>query len=342
MTVYRYSIELRRDSDGTALLQAPLTPDWSAALEWVHFCGARRGLLPPVMADGSGTVEPIWHPELSAPYVAAFRAVIAIAAGEVACEIPRAYVRRHAQAAAEALVDRGVLQSGEMFQYIVSAFPAAPEVIVSASSASFSVEAIDQPLPLHDAALADFARGAVESPPLTEGDVPVFIPQAVLDDVKDHAQRSGDVESGGVLLGTLHRDAALPEIFVEVTAFIPARHTESTSTTLTFTAETWAAVRTALALRRRNETMVGWAHHHPDWCRLRQCPLERRKQCTATNAFYSAEDILLMATVFPRAFHVGLLLSESHAGFTTSMFGWRQGMVAHRGYYTTKCRVFSV
>lgn len=331
---YRYSIEIRRDSDGTSLLQVPLAPDWSAALEWAHFSGARRGALPPVMADGSGTVEPIWHPDLGPPYVTAFRAAVLGTSADVELEIPRTYVRDYAQRAASTLVERGVLQAGEMFQYVVSAFPAASaRAHEPSANGGFTVEAIAQPLPLHDTPLADFLRKAILAPPSMEGDAPVFIPQAVVDQVKEHAERTANVESGGVLLGKLHRDVAVPEMFVEVTAFIPAPHTESTATKLTFTGETWAAVRAALALRRRNETMIGWAHHHPDWCRLRNCPLERRKECTATNAFYSAEDILLMATVFPRAFQVGLLLSESHAGFTASLFGWRHGMVAHRGYH---------
>lgn len=337
MTTYRYSIEIRRDNDASALLHTPLQPDWSAALESAHFAAVRRGALPPVTADGRGTIEPVWHSDLGPPYVAAFRAVLPGVAGGAGggLEIPRAYVRSHAQSAASGLVERGVLQQGEIFQYVVSAFPAEPAPPLDhGAGAAFTVEAVPQPLPLHDGTLADFAGRGHASATAIDGDAPVFIPRAVLDEVQAHAERTADVESGGVLLGKLHRDTTVPDVFIEVTGFIAAPHTESTSTKLTFTGETWAAVRAALALRRRGETMIGWAHHHPDWCRLRHCPLERRRQCTLTNAFYSAEDILLMTAVFPRAFHVGLLLSESHAGYAASLFGWRQGMVAARGYHT--------
>jgi hypothetical protein len=331
MTIYRYSIELRRDRDGLTLAQVPLIPDWSAALEWAHFRAARRGEVPAVMADGSGHVDPIWHDERGAPYVAAFRAVVA--GGAASFEIPRSYVHGYAQAEASHLVERKLLEPGEMFQYIVSAFAAPDEPTALPQPGGFTVEAVAQPLPLHQSVLANFQRSAEPTATLHDDDPPVFVPQAVIDQVQEHAERTPDVESGGVLIGRLHRDASMSEIFVEVTAFIPAPHTESTSTKLTFTGDTWAAVRAALALRRRDETMLGWAHQHPDWCRLRNCPLERRKQCSATNAFYSAEDIHLMATVFPRAFHVGLLLSESHRGFTPSLFGWRHGVVTHRGFY---------
>lgn len=329
---YRYSIEIRRDRDGRTLAQAPLVPDWSAALEWAHFNGARRGIVPPVMCDGHGRIEPIWHTELGAPYVRAFRAHVA--ATSAACDIPRSYVRGHAQAAADELVERKLLEPGEMFQYIVSAFPSDAPVDRPAAAGELTVEAVTQPLPLHSTSLAAYRRHAVSTPPEHGDDPPVFVPQPVIDAVQEHAQRTPDVESGGVLIGKLHHDASIPEIFIEVTAFIPAPHTESTATTLTFTGETWAAVRSALALRRRDESMIGWAHHHPDWCRLRQCPLEKRKRCVATNAFYSPEDIHLMATVFPRGFHVGLLLSESHQGFAPALFGWRHGMVMQRGYYS--------
>jgi hypothetical protein len=331
MTTYRYSLQLRRDRDGQTLEHVPLAPDWSAALEWAHFSGARRGLLPPVMADGSGSIAPIWHAELGAPYVSAFRATVPGSA--TVFEIPRTYVRPYAQAEANRLVEEKVLEPGETFQYVVNAFAASSEPVAATAASGFTVEAVDQPLPLQHSTLAGFEHHAVATPPTHADDPPVFVPDDVIDSVQRHAERTPDVESGGALIGRLHRDPSIPEIFVEVTAFIPAPHTESTSTKLTFTGDTWAAVRGALALRQRDESLIGWSHVHVDWCRLRNCPLERRKQCTATNAFFSPEDIHLMSTVFPRAFHVGLLLSESHQGFTPSLFGWRHGMVVHRGYH---------
>jgi hypothetical protein len=65
------------------------------------------------------------------------------------------------------------------------------------------------------------------------------------------------------------------------------------------------------------------------------CPAERRELCKATSAFFSQEDVHLHATCFGRPFQVGLLISEEPTGaLQSSLFGWRYGMVAGRGYYT--------
>mgnify|MGYP006915253084 CR=1 FL=1 len=50
--------------------------------------------------------------------------------------------------------------------------------------------------------------------------------------------------------------------------------------------------------------------------------------------FFSAEDCLLHRVVFPSAFATALLLSD-HGGLDVraSLFGWRDGMVAARGFH---------
>ena len=81
--------------------------------------------------------------------------------------------------------------------------------------------------------------------------------------------------------------------------------------------------------------MVGWWHYHPDFCRLRNCPEEKRRLCTASSAFFSSEDVALHTALFARAYNAALLISDSAAsGLTTSAFGWHQGMVTPRGFYT--------
>jgi hypothetical protein len=146
------------------------------------------------------------------------------------------------------------------------------------------------------------------------------------------------VETGGVLVGRLRRDggphAAPAALFVEITAQVPAPHTQAQSTKLTFTAETWAAVQAAITLRRQGELMLGWWHFHPDFCRLRRCPAERRAGCAGASPFFSAEDVHLHATCFPSAYHVALLVSDSTPdGMSWSLFGWSQGMVTARSFH---------
>jgi proteasome lid subunit RPN8/RPN11 len=334
---YQYTLDILGE-DARPLDRVVVAPDWAPALEWVRFEGIREGRLPPVTAAVPGVVEPVWDGRAGEPIVAAFRAVVIGEGGhEVAREIPKAYVRSLVQRASADLVARGVLQAGDSFRYVISAFPATR--VDGRQADGFSVEEIVQPLPLTDAPLASFfARSLPAGPDEPAGRVPVFMPRRVLDETVEIARQAGDVETGGVLVGKLRRDsgghAAAPEIFVEITAQVPALHTVSQSTRLTFTAETWAAVQAAVTLRRQNELMAGWWHLHPDFCRLRNCPVERRARCPGASPFFSAEDVHLHATCFPSAYHVALLISDrTPEGMTWSLFGWSQGMVGARGFH---------
>jgi proteasome lid subunit RPN8/RPN11 len=330
---YRYALDILSE-DARALERVVLAPDWTPALEWVRFEGIREGRLPLVAAPARGVVEPVWDGGAGAPFVAAFRAVVRGTDGaEVAREVPKAYVRGFAQRASASLVERGVLKVGDAFRWAVSAFPVA--AVDDPACDDFSVEDVVEPLPVTDASLASFfARSVASGPDEPAGRTPVFLPARVLEEAVAAARAAGDVETGGALLGRLRRDAGAAEIFVEITAQIAALHTVSQSTRLTFTSDTWAAVRAAIALRRQNELLIGWWHAHPDFCRLRNCPIERRKTCTGASPFFSAEDVHLHATCFPSAYHVALLISDSTAdGMTWSLFGWSQGMVAARGFH---------
>jgi len=166
-------------------------------------------------------------------------------------------------------------------------------------------------------------------------DMPIIVAQRVVDEAKDLARQAGDLETGGVLIGKLQRDAESRAFFLVITAQIAALHTDASSMKLTFTAETWGAARTALALRRRDEGLFGWWHSHPDFCRLRNCPMDRRQRCLSGSRFFSGEDVALTAALFGRAFHCALLVSDSAAtGLVATMFGWRRGSVVSRAYHT--------
>ena len=94
-------------------------------------------------------------------------------------------------------------------------------------------------------------------------DMPVFVPQHLLDQVAEQTLAERGRETGGILIGNLHRDATLPEIFAEVTAQIPAEHTRGDAVKLTFTPDTWVAVDNAIKLRGRSEIYLGYWHSHP-------------------------------------------------------------------------------
>jgi hypothetical protein len=333
---YQYAIDYF-GLDGERRGSLTVEPDWGPARECAQFLAIRRGIVPPVLRDDVGRIEPVWHSKCGAPVLDAARIVVAAETGdETVCEqVPSlAYFRQLARLGSRTMVERGCLKEGESYLYKVCAYPGASPAHDSDASESpaFGVEEIHESLPLRERPIepllaAAKSRGSGGDP----GDMRVFIPQHVMDAVQERSREAGKVETGGVLVGNLHRCHSSPEIYLEVTAQIPAAHADAQATRLTFTEDSWAAVQAAIDLRKRAELMVGWWHFHPDFCR--ECPEEKRRDCNVPRPFFSAEDVHMHRAVFPRAFHVALLVSD-HGGapFDVSLFGWRHGMVASRGF----------
>jgi hypothetical protein len=96
-------------------------------------------------------------------------------------------------------------------------------------------------------------------------------------------------------------------------------------------------VQAAIDLRRAGEAMVGWWHSHSymkETCK--DCEKRKEQTCKAGAAFMSGEDCLLHRTVFPRAHSVALVISDSPcSGVSWALFGWKRGVVAERGFYTS-------
>jgi proteasome lid subunit RPN8/RPN11 len=167
-----------------------------------------------------------------------------------------------------------------------------------------------------------------------EQDFPVLIPRTVLQECTAHSRTAGDVETGGVLVGNLHRDTDTHDIFACVTAEIRAEHTRADQTSLLFTAQTWADVDAALALRRQEEVMLGWWHSHPHFCRT--CPPERQRSCVYSRPFFSEADRSVHRTVFPRGYSVALLLSWlGDDEPSCDLFGWQHAGIGMRGFMIT-------
>lgn len=333
---YRYAIDYFTQ-DGKRLGSLPVEPDWGPARECAHFLAIRRGIVPPLLRDGVGSVEPVWDSECGAPVLGAARIVVAGETGEetVCEEIPSlTYFRNLAQQGSSTIVERGLLEKGDFYRYKVCAYPSTasdgePE---PSEPDAFGVEEIGESLPLEEGPIEPLLAAATacgtDSDP---SDMRVFIPQQVMDDVMEKSREAAEVETGGVLVGNLHRCASSPEIYLEVTAQIPAAHTDPQAARLTFTADSWAAVSAAIELRHRDELMCGWWHFHPDFCR--KCAEETRRNCAISGPFFSPEDVHMHRTIFPRAFHVALLVSDrGREPWDLNLFGWRHGMVVSRGF----------
>jgi hypothetical protein len=245
-----------------------------------------------------------------------------------------AYFAGLAQMAAGRLREQGALARGESFLYRALAYAQPGADAIGPHSAAFAVA--DQPAPLP---IRDVSRRALEARSAPAGDThtddfEVYVPAHVLEEASTLTAGAGDVETGGILIGHLGRDPQGPDIFVEITALIQARHTVGAATKLTFTSDTWTDVRGAVALRRRGEHLLGFFHSHPQdtWCRERGCPIEQQRQCSAADGFFSEDDLAMHRTMFPRAFTVALVMTRSIRGIVPRLFGWREGAFVPRGY----------
>jgi hypothetical protein len=343
---HRYAIEYARE-DGRPLGSLAVEPDFQPALEWTYFVGVRRGFAAAVTAAAAGRVRPLWCDDRGAPYCRGVSVAVSPhspreALGEpVRCEIPASYFDSLAKEGAQQWLEKGELETGERYTYRVCAYPIAGarrtddcDATTRAANSGFRVEVVPSPIPVQESALGAFRRRASLKHKSAAIDIPVFISESSIDEALSRAREAKTSETGGVLVGHLHRDASQPESFVEITAQIPARHAEASGTSFAFTSETWAAADAAIELRGRHELILGWWHSHPRFCNP-DCPPERQRVCPVARPFFSSDDIHLHRVCFPQAYQIALLISDlPDNGPTPTLFGWRNGVVAERGYST--------
>lgn len=353
---YRIALELLR-SDGTHLVQEWISPDFQAAHEWTRFLGVRRGRIEPGAAPDA-FLEPVWHGRRGEPYLESFRIVIPANGspedeshtppggmrgypgeihhrpGDVVGEFQTTLLGQAAVRISTNLVERGELREGERFRYLALAF-LQPDCGNDRAAPRFAAREVAPSIPLKETPLESYlvmAQPLVgESHPI---DMPVFFAPRIFEEAVALSREAGELETGGVLIGHLHRDSSIPEIFVEVTEQLPARHTRADSTSLTFTAQTWTEIKASLAIRAESEIIVGWWHRHPvkEWCR--NCPAENQRVCKLRAGFFSTHDEALHRAIFPRAYSIALVINDAGPSDSSySVFGWRHGEIEGRGFH---------
>ena len=328
---YQYVMELYKQ-DGAKLGRTATTVDWEPAREWTRFSAIRRGKLPQDETGGAASIHPLWHPDAGEPYLGGFRVGITRNGCEVTADFTTSYFASRAREASAYFVQRGRLQEGEHFKYFVTAYPRrdTPE-----PGTGLTGEEAVPAISYRETRLSEFLGRAVPSGTVDSEDMPVFFPQDVLEEVRGLTSAVQGTETGGFLIGCLHRDAGLPEIFAEVTAQIPAQ-AQGDTTKLRLTPETWTAGRAALKLRNRGEIFLGYWHSHPvkEWCKQSQCSLDKLRTCALARDYFSEEDQAVLRAAFPRAYSLGLVVNDAPLEqMSISLFGWKQGLVASRGYY---------
>lgn len=321
--MYAWAIQVVRE-DESPVGQREVVPDFEPACEWVRWLAVRAGRPPEEAFTGECGVAPIWDDTHGEPRLGGIRVTASGSEHAFGLEL----FRDPGRSTVARMVEEGALAAGDLVRWRALAFAREPSAIERAPGVGRVAPPPVPVRPLRRPGIGDGEPGAEADDP------PVFIPATVLAEVGALTLGATGRETGGILLGYLGRDVADGIVFGHVTAQVPARHTAADATRLTFTPDTWTAVRSAIALRRQDEIMLGWWHSHPvrEWCR--HCPETRRRDCALGRGFLSADDRLLHRTVFPRAFSLALVASDvSDEGPEYALFGWRRGLLEPRAFH---------
>ncbi len=329
---YQFALAMTAE-DGTSLGAIAANHDWEPVCAWTCLHFQRRGDLA-LEGNVSASILPVWSERLGEPYCEGYKVSIN-RRGEMALDyqFPIADFRGLAAAAASNFVAQKRLREGQLYTYSLVAY-LDPKTEVQASG--LLVTNKSPIITVRPAALAGFMQRATPNGAVAPGDIPVFVASPVLEQAAAQTRSREGTETGGILIGTLRCDAVSNEIFVEVTAQIPAEYTEGSNVKLTFKPETWAAADASLKLRGCAEVFLGYWHSHPvrTWCKEKECSLEAQKKCKLARDFFSEDDVAVMRAAFPSAYCVAIVANDTaFADLTFSMFGNREGRMQSRGFY---------
>ena len=223
---YQYVLELfKPDQAMTPVGRTPLDFDTAPVLEWC-FTAARQ--TPPRATDfmaAAVAIDPLWDATLGEPYVDGLARTLTMDdRGAVECVVPTTCFLGQARQAVVGPIRGGALAAGTKVRFLVIAIPRPLDSGGAEDVIRFCVEAVPRPLPLAASRLEAFTDRAKAYERIDPVDVPAFIPQPLLDGVAAISRAAGALETGGILVGRLHGDEALPEIFVEITGQIPVSH----------------------------------------------------------------------------------------------------------------------
>jgi hypothetical protein len=334
---YKIVFEFFKEN-GARVGQVGAEIDWEPAREWTRFLGVRRGLLPLREPVRPTTIEPLWNHSKGEPYLHGFRVIVSGKdSGSVTEDFSISYFHRSARLSSSHFLEMGILKELEHFQYLVAAYPDHLGVHPEHDS-PFKSLVIEPNMSYHGKSLSESMRGALREGIVCAGDMPVLVPQLVLDEAEAATLAARGTEVGGILIGHLSRDERLPEIFAEITAQIPARP-NGDSVKLTFSSDTWTAVQAAVDIRNKKEIYLGFWHSHPviEWCKNNNCSADKLQGCPVARGFLSADDKAVFRTVFPRAYSIALVCSDLPVGKPLfALFGWRRGMIESRGFHRFK------
>jgi proteasome lid subunit RPN8/RPN11 len=328
---FRYFVEIYKRDSGALLGRSPIQVDWGPVQEQLTFDLLRRGIIDDFSRELAVRMEPEWrNPETEF----AIRGVRATAMlGENHHEsifVPIDYFRAEARKAADQFLDTGQLQSGELFEYRVLALQR--DQAAAIPRPRIAIERVAASVPITGASRADFLDRALLFGAAEATDVQAFVHWRVLEEASILTRRAEALETGGILIGHLHRDPFFPEVFLEITAQVPA-NARSQLTRLSFTPDTWSQAQAAVEARGRNEIWLGWWHSHA-FFKEKMAAENEIASHPSTAPFLSSDDLRLHRSVFPRAYSLALLITDApDSGMSWTMFGWQNATVSQRGFH---------
>lgn len=335
-----YRLDATATTEPDSMASLPLANvDWSLAQEYINWERVRRHpRLPIVLDQPAAEFEPSWDAHRGRPFLVGIRARF----GDVPepfepISLPLSFLHDAARNAAEQLVESGQLVTGDRCRFRICAMPDEQQQQPGpgAGPQGLEIEPIAEPLQVQEDCISSLLERATLADEHPEQGLPAFLPAGVLEEMKQLTREAADRETGGVLIGHVGFDSSIPELFLRVTAQIPAVHAEQEATSLTLTPRTWAAAAAAVELRGLGETYLGWWHSHPDWCA--DCPEAKRRECSLRCDFFSAQDKSVHRCCFSRAFQVAMVISDHGGGeLSAAMYGWSQGAIERRRFYLTE------
>lgn len=325
---FRFTLEFS-GPDGKSLGQFPVKPDLLPVVEAVRFEALRCGR-DDAIAEDRIALSPEWSQE-GAPMVQSLKAD-AHDSGKVT--VPVGFFRTEARKIEKLLVEQQKLAKGEAYTFKTLAY-ARDEREPERGPGRFKIETEEVSSRVSEGDLTALSSRCETHEEETGAGFRAFFPQQVLDETRALGEAAGNLETGGILIGHLSRDTARQVVFIEVTAQIAATHTSATATSLSFSDESWAAARAAIALRKDGSQALGWWHNHPAkfFCN-EACPMAQRLECAMQQPFLSADDLLLHRAVFPKAWQIALLVNVADAGTTHTVWGWQQGCIGQLPLHT--------
>lgn len=158
--------------------------------------------------------------------------------------------------------------------------------------------------------LLQLPQNSLKKGNIGEEDVRIFMREDVYAQLEELAYSNTRKELGSILLGSpLQLDG---KIHVVISAFVEAKHTDATASTLTFTHETWNDVHAEQSRLYPDLKIVGWQHTHPGY-----------------GVFLSGFDLFIQENFFNLPFQVAYVIDpiRNNRGF----FQWKNSKVQKLG-----------